>query len=89
MDQDKCYCPEDSCLPPGYLDLAPCYPDIAPPLAVSFPHGLHSPVNPLLTHPPSPDTTKHSMFIDINNQLGVPLAVQVNSLVTRQNCNVL
>jgi len=78
MDQDKCYCPEDSCLPPGYLDLAPCYPDIAPPLAVSFPHGLHSPSNPLLTHPPSPDASKHSMFIDINNQLGVPLAVQVS-----------
>lgn len=82
LEQDSCYCPDTTnsslCLPSGYLNLESCYPHISPPLAVSFPHGLHSPSNPLLTHPPSPHYDQHNLHIDINNQLGVPLAVQVN-----------
>ena len=79
LHQAACYCPEPSlCLPSGYLSLESCYPDIRPPLAVSFPHGLHSPTNPLLTYTPAPDYEKHNIYLDINNQLGVPLAVQVN-----------
>ena len=83
LSRDQCYCPhgEESCLPSGYLNLESCYPDISPPLAVSFPHGLNSPSNPLLTHPPSPDHDKHNIFFDINNQLGVPLAAQVIIIV--------
>ena len=81
MQQDPCYCPRStdpsSCLPRGYLNLEPCYPDISPPLAVSFPHGLHSPANNLLTHNPTPDMDKHNLYMDINNDLGVPLAAQV------------
>ena len=50
-------------------------------IAVSFPHGLHSPPNPLLTHAPAPDTERHSLYFDINNQLGVPLAAQVRLLL--------
>merc|ERR1712127_400705 len=81
MKQDSCYCPSPEsspCLPDGYLSLAPCYPDISPPMAVSFPHGLHSPPNSLLTHSPRPDDSKHSVFMDINRELGVPLAVRVS-----------
>ena len=50
-------------------------------IAVSFPHGLHSPPNPLLTHAPAPDMERHSLYFDINNQLGVPLAAQVRLLL--------
>ena len=82
LAQSPCYCPNNSsstsCLPSGYLDLGPCYPDIAPPLAVSFPHGVHSPPNPLLTHPPRPRVEEHSLYFDINRELGVPLAAQVS-----------
>ena len=81
LEQDPCYCPDNStnlCLPSGYLNLGPCYPDISPPLAVSFPHGLHSASNPLLTHQPRPDYEKHNLHIDLNTELGVPLVVQVN-----------
>jgi len=82
LHRDTCYCPDgdvsDTCLPSGYLNLEPCYPDMSPPLAVSFPHGLHSPPTPLLTHPPAPNTSEHTLYLDINNQLGVPLAVQVS-----------
>jgi len=79
LAQDSCYCPDPltPCLPSGYLNLEPCYPDISPPMAVSFPHGLHSPPNQMLTHTPSPNTTHHHMYMDINTKLGVPLAVQV------------
>ena len=80
LDQDSCYCPDPStpCLPSGYLNLEPCYPEISPPMAVSFPHGLYSPPNAMLTHTPSPNTTAHNMYMDINTKLGVPLAVQVS-----------
>ena len=83
LAQSPCFCPHnstdpDSCLPSGYLDLGPCYPDISPPLAVSFPHGIHSPPNSLLTHPPRPQASEHSMYFDINTQLGVPLAARVS-----------
>jgi len=81
LEQEACYCPDPGsgeCLPSGYLSLESCYPDITPPLAVSFPHGLHSPPNSLLTHRPRPDYHKHNIHIDLNTQLGVPLAVQVN-----------
>lgn len=79
LAQDSCYCPNSDtpCLPSGYLNLEPCYPDISPPMAVSFPHGLYSPPPQILTHPPSPNTTSHTMYMDINTRLGVPLAVQV------------
>ena len=79
MAQDSCYCPDPQtpCLPSGYLNLEPCYPEISPPMAVSFPHGLHSPPNQMLTHQPSPNNTAHHMYMDINTKLGVPLAVQV------------
>jgi len=80
LDQNPCYCPHPHipCLPSGYLHLEPCYPEISPPLAVSFPHGLHSAPNSLLTHNAKPNSTSHSMFIDINTKLGVPLAVQAS-----------
>lgn len=80
MKQDPCYCPSTStpCLPDGYLHLEPCYPEISPPMAVSFPHGLNSPTNPLLTHTPSPNTSIHQLYMDINRDLGVPLAVRVS-----------
>jgi hypothetical protein len=81
LRQDACYCPDTQrtpCLPSGYLNLEPCYPDISPPLAVSFPHGLHSPPNRLLTTAPRPDPAKHELFMDINRELGVPLAVRVS-----------
>jgi len=79
LAQDSCYCPDPDipCLPSGYLNLEPCYPEISPPLAVSFPHGLYSQRNKMLTHPPTPNTTTHTMYMDINTRLGVPLAVQV------------
>jgi len=80
LAQDSCYCPDPQtpCLPSGYLNLEPCYPEISPPMAVSFPHGLHSQPNQMLTHQPSPNTTAHHMYMDINTKLGVPLAVQVS-----------
>ena len=65
-------------LPRGYLSLESCCPDMQPPLAVSFPHGLHSPSSPLLTHPPAPDPSRHNIFLDINTELGLPLAMQVS-----------
>ena len=55
--------------------------DVMVTIAVSFPHGLHSPPSPLLTHAPAPDTERHSLYFDINNQLGVPLAAQVRLLL--------
>ena len=73
------------CLPAGYLALEPCYPDIAPPLAVSFPHGLHSPANSLLTHPPAPSPAQHALTMDIVPELGVPLAVAVRFQVVTQS----
>ena len=81
FDRDGCFCPEVGsglCLPPGYLNLQSCYPDMSPPLAVSFPHGLHAPTNPLLTQQPSPDHDMHNIFLDINTGLGIPMTMQIN-----------
>ena len=81
FSRDGCFCPDNItslCLPPGYLNLESCYPDMSPPLAASFPHGLHSPANSLLTQPPTPDLGRHNIFLDINTELGLPLAMQVN-----------
>ena len=64
FQREDCFC--SSCLPRGYIDLESCYPDMQPPLAVSFPHGLHSAKSPL----------------DINPQLGLPLAMQVSFQLT-------
>ena len=79
--REDCFCSSLSsslCLPRGYLSLESCYPDMQPPLAVSAPHGLHSPRNSLLTQPPSPDPARHEIFLDINRELGLPLAMQVS-----------
>ena len=81
MKQDSCFCPQPDatpCLPDGYLHLEPCYPDISPPMAVSFPHGLYSPPPKMLTHTPKPDPDKHEIYMDVNRELGVPMAVHVS-----------
>jgi hypothetical protein len=64
----------------GYLNLAPCYPEIGPPLAVSFPQSLHAPPTPLLWgHTPAPDPALHQTFMDINMDIGAPLAAQAGA----------
>jgi len=64
----------------GYLNLAPCYPEIGPPLAVSFPQSLHAPPTPLLWgHTPAHDPALHQTFMDINMDIGAPLAAQVGA----------
>ena len=82
FQREDCFCSDLTttglCLPRGYLSLESCYPDMQPPLAVSFPHGLHSPPSPLLTHTPAPDPSLHNIFLDVNTQLGLPLAMQVS-----------
>ena len=80
FQREDCFC--SSCLPRGYIDLESCYPDMKPPLAVSFPHGLHSAKSPLVTHPPAPQPARHNIFLDINPQLGLPLAMQVSFQLT-------
>ena len=80
FQREDCFCEDlesGPCLPRGYLSLESCYPDMEPPLAVSFPHGLHSPRSPVLTHPPRPEPSRHNIWLDINRELGLPLAMQV------------
>ncbi|VVC33177.1 Hypothetical protein CINCED_3A004628 [Cinara cedri] len=89
LDDNKCYCPKDGCLPPGLSDISPCYYNI--PVAVSFPHfyggdpSLMDHVNGL-----SPDKEKHESTIAVQPDLGIPLAVNIKiqlNLVMKRTTN--
>ncbi|XP_060858229.1 scavenger receptor class B member 1-like isoform X1 [Metopolophium dirhodum] len=76
LDDNKCYCPQEGCLPAGLSDISPCYYNI--PVAVSFPHfyggdpALVDNVNGI-----APNMEKHQSVVAVQPDLGIPLAVDI------------
>ncbi|KAI4486284.1 hypothetical protein M0802_012389 [Mischocyttarus mexicanus] len=70
--ENKCFCREGRCLPPGLIDVTACYYGF--PIALSFPHFYKS--HPSLLEAVNglkPDPEKHESYFYIQPQSGLPV----------------
>ncbi|XP_047363879.1 scavenger receptor class B member 1-like isoform X2 [Vespa velutina] len=71
-EENKCYCREGYCLPPGLVDVTACYYGF--PIALSYPHFYKS--HPSLLEAVNglkPDPKKHESYFYIQPQSGLPV----------------